>query len=67
MICHPKYGLCIYVIGELFIILKPDHVDREKFMEEFIAQLEHDIRKGGENAIGWNLTMIRSPESMDFE
>ena len=48
-ICHPRYGLCVYVVGELFVVLKPDNVDVENFIEALIMQISVDSREDEKN------------------
>ena len=44
-ICHPRYELCAYVVGELFVVLKPDNIDIENFIEALIMQTKIDSRE----------------------
>ena len=48
-ICHPRYGLCVYVVGELFVVLKPDNIDIENFIEALIMQVSVDSREDEKN------------------
>ena len=29
LICHPKYGLCVYIVMDKFILLRSDDIDLE--------------------------------------
>ena len=51
-ICHPRYGLCVYVVGELFVVLKPDNIDIENFIEALIMQISVDSREDEKKIIG---------------
>ena len=44
-ICHPRYVLCVYVVGELFVVLKTDNTDIENFIEALIMQISVDSRE----------------------
>ena len=33
LLCHSKYGLCVYVVMEKFIVLRADDVDLEFFLK----------------------------------
>ena len=39
LLCHPRYGLCIYITenqcNKKFIVLRPDEFDLELFLEKF--------------------------------
>ena len=49
-ICHPRYGLCVYVVGELFVVLKPDNIDIENFTEALILQISVASREDEQNS-----------------
>ena len=40
LICHPQYGLCVYVIMDKFVVLRSDDIDMEEFVEAFILYLK---------------------------
>ena len=43
LLCHPKYGLCVYVVMEKFIVLRADDVDLEFFFEELTKSIHYDF------------------------
>ena len=50
LLCHPKYGLCIYVVMEKFIVLRADDVDLEFFFEELTKSIHYDFKSVDENS-----------------
>ena len=40
LICHPQYGLCVYVIMDKFVVLRSDDIDMEESVEAFILYLK---------------------------
>ena len=40
LLCHPKFGLCVYIVLEQFIVLKSDETDLEKFFYDFLKSLQ---------------------------
>ena len=39
LLCHPKYGLCVYVVVGHYVVLRPDHVDLELFISTLIQMI----------------------------
>ena len=50
LLCHPKYGLCVYVVMEKFIVLRADDVDLEIFFEELTKSIHYDFKSVDENS-----------------
>ena len=50
LLCHPKYGLCVYVVMEKFIVLRADDVDLEFFFEELTKSIHYDFKSVDENS-----------------
>ena len=40
LLCHPKFGLCVYIVLEQFIVLKSDETDLEEFFYDFLKSLQ---------------------------
>ncbi len=38
ILCHPKHGLPVYVIGNQYVLLRSQDVDLEVFIEELLAK-----------------------------
>ena len=41
MLCHPKYGLCVYILMDKYVVLKADDTDMELFFGDLIQFLKH--------------------------
>ena len=44
LICHPDYGLCVYIVMDSYIVLKADNVDIEEFLESLISVIKNKER-----------------------
>ena len=40
LLCHLKFGLCVYIVLEQFIVLKSDETDLEEFFYDFLKSLQ---------------------------
>ena len=40
LVCHPKFGLSVYIVKEEYLVLRPKDIDLELFLEEFIQNRE---------------------------
>ena len=40
LLCHPKFGLCVYIVLEQFIVFKSDETDLEEFFYDFLKSLQ---------------------------
>ena len=38
LLCHPNFGLCVYIVLEQFIVLKSDETDLEEFFYDFFKE-----------------------------
>ena len=50
LLCPPKYGLCVHVVMEKFIVLRADDVDLEFFFEELTKSIHYDFKSVDENS-----------------
>lgn len=42
LLCNEKYGLCVYIVKESCVVLRPDNVDLEYFMMDMIQECCED-------------------------
>ena len=45
LVCHPKFGLSVYIVKEEYLLLRPKDIDLELFLEEFIQNKETDTEQ----------------------
>ena len=65
LICHPDYGLCVYIVMDSYIVLKSDDVDIEEFIESLISVIKNKERTTTRLDINGNLikAMLSSMDS----
>ena len=67
LICHPKYGLCVYIVIDKFILLRSDDIDLEFFMEDFYKQFTFESSTA-ENCLNIDSELLHDMlNSMDSE
>ena len=68
LLCHPKYGLCVYVVMKKFIVLRADDVDLEFLFEELTKSIHYDFKSVDENSrLTLNSELVENINSMDSE
>ena len=67
LLCHPKFGLSVYIIYDRFIVLKSNDVDLQLFLGAFIEYMEQK-NECKDASLDLNLeTVTELIESMDTE
>ena len=67
LICHPKYGLFVYIVMDKFILLRSDDIDLEFFMEDFYKQFTFESSTA-ENRLNIDSELLHDMlNSMDSE
>ena len=44
LLCHPQYGLCIYVVKNRFIVIKSSESDLELFFNQLLSSIQSQLR-----------------------
>ena len=49
LLCHPEHGLCVYIAefpeqGKIFLVLRPDDVDLEQFLQAVVDTLQRPLK-----------------------
>ena len=70
LLCHPEHGLCVYIVefpeqGKIFLVLRPDDVDLEQFLQAVVDALQRPLKT---ERLSLDHTIVRTLlNSMDSE